>query len=190
MKAVYRSLLLLCVSLGANSADLVIDGSGQLLGATDVDVGGTLYDVQFVEGSCNSLFNNCIEFAFTSLANTTVASEALLDQVLVGVFDFDPTLTYGIEQTNGPFLGQIWTPYSLVGAHVLYSGIQNGNGSDTVFNTQISAVHSTADREISVYAMWTVSGSTLAEGNVPMMPFLLTAFLSLTLIAIGSKKSH
>jgi len=32
---------------------------GELVGATNVNVGGTLYDVQFVEGTCVDLYDGC-----------------------------------------------------------------------------------------------------------------------------------
>lgn len=35
---------------------LIIDGGGQLTGATGVDVGGTLYDVTFMDGTCIAMF--------------------------------------------------------------------------------------------------------------------------------------
>jgi hypothetical protein len=41
------------VGMTAISAQAIpIKSGGQLIGATNVDVGGTLYDVDFVDGSC------------------------------------------------------------------------------------------------------------------------------------------
>jgi len=75
-----------------------------LIAANDVDVGGTLYDVSFAEGSCFSLFNGCDElsdFQFTTEASATVAAQALLDQVFIdgvsGNFDSSPSLILGCE---------------------------------------------------------------------------------------------
>jgi len=42
---------------------LIID-SGQLVGADNVDVSGSLYDVRFEEGFCNSLFGGVCQFQF------------------------------------------------------------------------------------------------------------------------------
>ena len=70
----YRKLIGACVGLAmmgmvgtANAVPIVV--GGQLVGATNVDVGGTFYDVTFVEGSCNTLFNGCdpSEFTFTTM---------------------------------------------------------------------------------------------------------------------------
>ena len=48
---------------------IVVDGT--LRGATGVEVAGSVYDVEFVEGSCSSLFAGCDEdsdFLFTDRA--------------------------------------------------------------------------------------------------------------------------
>lgn len=76
--------------------------AGTLIGASGVDVGGTLYDVEFVDGSCVSLFSGCdsnSDFQFTSYSAGLAASQALLDSVFVrvaaGDFDAFPSLTRG-----------------------------------------------------------------------------------------------
>lgn len=88
----------------AQAADLIIDADGQLTGATGVEVGGVLYDVEFVEGSCRELFHPCNDvedFEFTTRDQATLAGQALLDQVLIntadGLFDDMPQLTRGCE---------------------------------------------------------------------------------------------
>ena len=64
---------------------LLVDSSGVLTGANNVDVGGTLYNITFADGSCNSLFSNCSasSFAFTTSRAANMAARALLDQVFV-----------------------------------------------------------------------------------------------------------
>jgi hypothetical protein len=92
----------------------VVDG--KLTGATGVDVGGTLYDVRFLEDTCETLFAGCDEpgdFPFPSEedaggsfqgepprdAEIRVALQALSTQVFLdtaaGAFDSDPGLTVG-----------------------------------------------------------------------------------------------
>ncbi len=44
-------VLVVCLSASANAATLNVVG-GQLLGASNVDVGGSLYDVAFQDGTC------------------------------------------------------------------------------------------------------------------------------------------
>src|SRR5215207_3111899 len=91
---------------------LQIDAAGKLIGASGVDISGTLYDVQFMDGKCNELFSGCdqpSDFIFTTPAAAESASAALLNHVFVGIYDLDSTLTWGcaaIESCNAytPFL--------------------------------------------------------------------------------------
>ncbi|HIF07614.1 MAG TPA: DUF1566 domain-containing protein, partial [Gemmatimonadetes bacterium] len=98
------------------AATLHVEG-GQLLGAFGVDVGGTLYDVEFVDGTCTDLFAGCDEaadFTFTTSSAARAAGQALLDQVFVnsglGLFDDDPTLTNGCSSAD---FCNPYTPYEL-----------------------------------------------------------------------------
>lgn len=83
---------------------LSISAGGQLTGASGVDVGGTMYDVRFVDGTCNAVFSDCQAgapnaFAFHTQGSAHEASQALLDQVFLdgpqGNFDSDLSLTSG-----------------------------------------------------------------------------------------------
>lgn len=110
----------------ASAATLVVDGSGQLTGATGVDVGGTLYDVSFQDGTCVALFSGCDEasdFTFNTSISAILASQALLDQVLVdgttGNFDSNPELTRGITDV----FGIIITPYQVLSITQIEVGI-------------------------------------------------------------------
>ena len=63
-----------------------VDGSGVLTGAQNVNVNGTLYDVQFEDGTCIALFSGCdagSDFPFHNVTDAIAAGQALLDQVLV-----------------------------------------------------------------------------------------------------------
>jgi hypothetical protein len=84
---------------------LQVDG-GILTGALGVNVGGSLYDVQFVDGSCSSLFESCngaSDFDFTTQASATAAATALVSQVFGtgDLFDSTPALTRGCVGTTG-----------------------------------------------------------------------------------------
>ncbi|MGD1877541.1 MAG: PEP-CTERM sorting domain-containing protein [Kiloniellaceae bacterium] len=71
---------------------------GQLVGASNVEVLGVLYDVTFVEGSCVEVFSGCDnaaeDFDFTHFTPALAAAQALLDSVFIGIFDDDPSLTF------------------------------------------------------------------------------------------------
>lgn len=96
------ALSLFAVSVPVAAAPTLNISGGKLIGASGVDVGGTLYDVEFVDGSCVSLFSGCdsnSDFQFTSYSAGLAASQALLDSVFVrvaaGDFDAFPSLTRG-----------------------------------------------------------------------------------------------
>ena len=89
-------------SLNSKAAyNVVLDTqNGQLVGAFNVNVNGFLYDVEFIDGTCIALFNGCddpSDFTFTTGIAALSASNALHDQVLIGPFDDDQTLTRGCD---------------------------------------------------------------------------------------------
>jgi hypothetical protein len=63
---------------------------------------GTSYDVEFVDGSCAALFGGCDSFSDFdfNFGNAGAPTQALLDQVFVGGFDIDYTLTLGCESNS------------------------------------------------------------------------------------------
>lgn len=184
------SLVALFVSLflasAASAATLIVNGSGILTGATGVNVGGTLYDVAFVEGTCIALFGGCDsvnDFDFTTEADAVAASQALLDQVFLdaaqGEFNADPGLTSGcINTTFG--VCEVWTPFGfgeLAGeSGVLIGAAENDAalGFDTVFVRVGSPDTDSSTSDEVVFARWTPSA-------VPDVP----EPASLTLLGLG-----
>jgi len=119
-----RTLAAACafaIASQAGAAVLQVNTSGILTGATGVDVGGTLYNVTFADGSCNSLFNSCVQsaFAFNTFADVRLAGIALLDQVYIdssaGEFD---SATSNILGCVSPYQCVGAIPYSFTGAEV------------------------------------------------------------------------
>ena len=101
MRMFILSAVLFFVANSAQAATLNVVG-GQLMGASGVDVGGTLYDVEFVDGTCIELFTGCddvSDFTFQNAADALLAAQALIDSVFLdlpsGNFASDPTLTNG-----------------------------------------------------------------------------------------------
>lgn len=94
------SAIMCLVSEGALAANLNIVG-GDLIGASGVDVGGTIYDVEFRNGTCSELFDGCDDagdFSFSNQNDAHTAAQALLSEVFVtSVLDFDgdPERTFG-----------------------------------------------------------------------------------------------
>jgi hypothetical protein len=92
-----------CASLAEADPVLLVNESGILTGARNVYVGGTFYDVMFLDGTCSDVFAGCDAgsgFDFETFANAAAAANALLEQVFVDVptaghFDTRPDLTFG-----------------------------------------------------------------------------------------------
>lgn len=100
---VLTSILTTLFSGTCLSATLVVN-AGELVGATGVLVNGAWYDVSFEDGSCVSLYNGCddaSDFLFSGNSESQLASQALLDQVFIGIYDDDPWLTAGCEDDKG-----------------------------------------------------------------------------------------
>ena len=95
-------LMLAAFGNASSSVILIVDGGGQLTGARNVAVLGNLYDVEFIDGTCATLFSGCDEssdFTITDSLTAEAAAEALLDQVFVdsplGSFDSKVDVTQG-----------------------------------------------------------------------------------------------
>ena len=150
-----------------------------------MDVDGTLYDVEFVDGRCVTVFSGCDEvsdFAFDSQATATAAGQALLDQVFVdgpqGLFDSEPELTSGCTSTTNCFA---YTPYGFGprGA-VLILGARNGDDlllADLLLPLTDSSTRNYAASSNVTLAVWTV------------VPEPSTALLvSLGLLAVAARR--
>jgi len=103
-------------SNNASAAILDIATDGTLMGASGVDVGSVLYDVTFGDG----IMDNSLS-PFTTSEQATLASEALLSQVLLDDYD---TLS---KNTNGCTIALcfIFTSYGRNGDIVLFSRVTN-----------------------------------------------------------------
>ena len=92
---------LACMSVNA-TLTRVFDTNGQLIGANGVNVDGTLYSVEFLDGTCIVLFDGCNEpsdFVFMDEAAASAAANVLSDELLLDelttLLDSDPSLTRG-----------------------------------------------------------------------------------------------
>ena len=99
MRKFALAAVLVLMASGAQAVTLDVVG-GQLMGASGVDVGGTLYDIEFLDGTCIAVFNGCdgvSDFTFQDSASAALASQALMEQVFLdgalGDFDSIPGLT-------------------------------------------------------------------------------------------------
>ena len=86
------------LSTSSASAGVILDISpaGILLGAQGVIIDGMIYNVEFLDGNCVDDIPGCGAGAGELVPFTLVQVEdALLNQVLKGIFDTDPTRTAG-----------------------------------------------------------------------------------------------
>ncbi len=147
----------------ARAAVLLVDDTGQLTGAQDVDVNGTLYDVTFADGSCVGLFDGCdqaADFAFNSKADAFDASLALLEQVFVnteqGSFGDDPTLISGCTDA---LLCRAFVPFAVSDVvNVAVSGVSVSEEGPifAILEIDVDPLAPTSEREI--YALFAAAG--------------------------------
>ena len=164
MRKIVLAAVLVLMASGAQAATLNVIG-GQLYGASGVDVGGTLYDVEFVDGTCADLFTGCddpTDFTFTDAALALSAMQALLDQVFLdgpsGSFDSDPAITNGCDYGADNACDSITPYYSATGSESINVAIAaNGTGSNSTNSVSFSHVlyDPTSLSGQSVYARWT-----------------------------------
>ena len=180
-------LLYLLSPVVAGAVTLDVNSTGQITGAQQVDVNGTMYDVAFVDGSCVGLFNGCdgiADFTFSTRDQAVSAASALLTTVFVdgesGNFDTDPTLTAGCTDT--PCI--VATPYRFDQNYQIvgYSEAANYgvNGYDAI--NGFSGAYIDDDFSTSTtttYAIWSLSMP--AVPLPPALPLFLSGLIGLLL---------
>ena len=167
-----RSVLAILLSAftltsSANGATLLVNGSGILTGATGVNVNGTLYDVEFVDGTCAAFFDGCdstTDFTFSSDEAARDASQALLDQVFLdsglGNFDRNPSFTFGCQVDRVDSCGAL-TPFGFNMTTLFFGRAVNfppGLGEDFANSSSFPFPDTTPIN--AVYARWTEQDTT------------------------------
>jgi len=107
MRKLVLAAVLVLMASEAQAATLNVV-NGQLMGASDVLVDGSYYDVQFLDGTCVDLYNGCDDLSdltFSTNAAVVLAAYALIDQVfLEAVSDLTglPVSVNGCDPLSGP----------------------------------------------------------------------------------------
>lgn len=137
---------------------LQVDGSGNITGASGVDVNGTLYDVAFKEGSFDGIFGDASDLDATDVTMAQNFSVALLDQVLLdtglGAFDSNPALTLGCSTEPCAIL----TPYGFFdnGVVKFATALNYPGAGDMQAAAALAPDDDTSNRADAVFADWTL----------------------------------
>ena len=168
----------LSMSAPTAAASLIVNGSGQLTGATGVTVNGATYDFSFLDGTCASLFGGCdanSDFDFTTLTDAQAAAQALLDQVLIdgpdGQFDTDYAKTFGCATNDVPTC-DVLIPYALSDEGFDAAIARNKPTSDTsaIFIHLKSLDFDSSDSSSFVFARFALTAAAVPEpGTWAMM---------------------
>lgn len=173
-RAILSVMLLVSLGSQAQAATLDVDGGGNLLGASGIEVGGSLYDVSFANGICQDFWHRCGDlfpaFTFPTAVDAMAAANALISELFSdnNGFDTTPTLTNGCDD---PAACYIITPYALDGdgeTVFAYNALNlAGNGFDTAIAASIGTY--TPTNADATYAIW--------SPNVSPVPLPAAAWL-------------
>lgn len=166
-KSFARTILLFLTALflsvpGQSHAATYNMDNGQLIGAFDVNVEGTSYDVVFGDGTCIDLFTGCDEpsdFPFNE-STAILASTALIEQVFNNGDNFDlfPELTRGCTY---PLNCLVFTPYAISTSFpnsvlIKYALNASGSATDSIGNSSDLVYFDEVDHINATYAQWSI----------------------------------
>lgn len=165
-------LVLLLSAQSVQAAPIaVIDANGLYTGFTGIDVGGTLYDVKFVEGSMFSLFGNppVADFADSNAA-AAASTQLLFALAATPALDAAPELTSGCSEYGNLALACfIWTSYTADSLGFNVIELRNGKESEQLLNglndinvantVDTTTLRSPISGSSWVYADWSVAGT-------------------------------
>ena len=182
------ALMVFSVSGVAAATLNVIDG--QLLGASGVYIGGSRYDVNFVDGTCIDLFAGCDDggdFDFNTPWQGHDAAQALIDQVFVdgpaGMFNSNPELTVGCEGSST--ICRIIIPHTIVSGTALFLSALTRNNDEGA--GAVGWAYIPNDFDTSIYDIKTFAQFTQTLSGVPL-PSAFWLFGTVLLGLVGIKK--
>ena len=170
-----------------------IDDLGKLQGAFNVDVGGTLWDVVFRDGTFNSVFSEA-EAATIDVRTeheATDFAEALLASVFVDgmapalLFDSRPDFTRGCTDANFCLVITDFAPENEDNGRIRYTTFNDRTDSDdNTFTIAEPGVLDTTNKGFLVFARWT-------EANLIKVPAPSTiSIFALGLIGLAARRFY
>jgi hypothetical protein len=198
LRSFYRFILiclaLLFLSMSSVNAATLNVGGGNLLGASGINVGGTLYNVEFLNDTCITIFDGCdstLDFAFNTSATALEAATALLVQVFLntgaGDFAARPDLTFGCSD---PDRCHSWVPYAFNpgGDPLVWQATNNGGaGAGQLVSGPITAAANTANSTLLVFARFTIA--PISPVPIPAAIWLFGTAL-IGLVGFGKRKAR
>jgi hypothetical protein len=187
------SALTILLGSSAQAASITLDANGILLGAKNVIVNGTPYDVEFLDGTCADVFGACDSaiFTFTTESDAQAASNALFDQVFLdgalGNFDSDLKLTNGCNTAVEIDQCFVLTPYGTFsdasGAEVRASFAINTAFLmvDQAVAGHTSVLYDAAGDPEGVFAKWTAVSQSVPDGTSTLSLAGLSVAIILTM---------
>jgi len=208
MRQAIRRFLIQCAvilgaQLGGTQAAVLHVTDGILTGASDVLVNGIFYEVEFVDGTCISLFPSsygapdCAPPFLSKRVQARQAARALIDQVFLdgpkGPFDTSPALTRGCSDPdvcNVLILDDVYCEEGECGV----IGPHSANTREAIdipeldYWGYIRSWIDTSTRPDVTYATWTPTG--IAEPT-PLALLVITALAwPLVLLRIKHRQAH
>ncbi|GGD63017.1 PEP-CTERM sorting domain-containing protein [Lacimicrobium alkaliphilum] len=164
MKKLVMAMMLFGFSC-ITQAGLITDIAGNLLGATNVEVDGNLFDVAFEDGTCIDVFSGCddnADFTFNTQSAAIAASWALVNQVFIGIFDTDTTRTNGCEDIHN--FCWAYTPYDVnsvgqIEFHAATNGPEEYHDGVACCSTNDYIDLSLPYWDTATWAVWSVAGT-------------------------------
>lgn len=185
--------LFIFTPLSSNAA-LIVGTNDALLGATGVVVGSYIYDVNFIDGSCESVYSGCNEisdFTFQNLASANQASQALLDQVFLGIYDTNPSLTNGCTASDTCF---VVTAYGFENTSTKSASARNASSiEDMVAHSSMNTWwdHSNPSNGSSArvtFAKWSLVGLVDIPSQIPEPSVWILMLLGLASLGMSRRR--
>ncbi len=171
-----------CSTASAATVTLEFNSNNEIIKAYNVEIGGDLYNVEFVEGTGYDAYtyeNGTWTFDFDSEEAATAAAEALLEQVFTGDYN-DPATLFGIEDSATSakvYIAYDTASWSSTYLTLVYARNYASDPSDEIATKYLSASKSTADEADAVYAVFTKASAVPVPGTLTLLG---TGMLALT----------